>query len=150
MSRALVLKLTISFLAFCLTKQSKAQKANLQLTCPLADAEITPPSKNSIQWNEPDMCIVIKSKPDTLAKACHDGKVSNVQMNDEGTYDIVFYYQNYYFWYTGVTKPLVRRNDVVKAGQPLGVLPSTGQLELLMFEFETPLDPMKYLNCKKD
>jgi len=44
---------------------------------------------------------------------------------------------------------LVRRGDNVKTGQPLGYIPIGGKLEFLMYNFETPVDPVKYLDCKK-
>jgi hypothetical protein len=147
--KAIIVLLTLAFSLSSIQK-GFAQKDSLLLICPLESAKIIPPSKNAVQWNVPDMCAVIESNNmDTIAKACHEGKITNVQLNDEGTWDVVFYYQNYYFWYTGVTKCLVRRNDVVKAGQPIGLLPKNGRLELLLFEFETPLDVTKYLSCKK-
>jgi hypothetical protein len=126
-----------------------AQKDSIWLKCPLDEAMIVPPPKGTIQWDEPDLCIVLHSKPDTVAKACYAGKVSNVQLNEEGKWDVVFYFKDYYFWYSGMEKALVRKNDNLKAGQPVGYIAKGGKLEMLLFKFETPLDPTKYLDCNK-
>jgi murein DD-endopeptidase MepM/ murein hydrolase activator NlpD len=72
-----------------------------------------------------------------------------VVQNDDGKWDVVFYYRDYYFWYSGLSKAIVRRNDNVKTGQSLGYIEPGGKLEFLMYNFETPMDPVRYLDCKK-
>lgn len=125
-----------------------AQKDSIWLQCPLNDATVVPPPKNVIHYDEPDLCIVLASVPDTIVKACYSGRVTNVQQTDDGKWDIVFFYKDYYFWYSGLLKAIVRRNDNLKTGQPVGYIGSGERIEMLMFNFETPVDPSKYLDCK--
>jgi Peptidase family M23 len=148
-----MVKVSLLALLFYFPCELNAQKDSLQkdsvwLQCPLNDASVVPPPKSAIQWDEPDLCIVIQSVPDTVAKACYAGRVSNVQMNEEGKWDVVFYFKDYYFWYAGLEKVLVKKNENLKAGQAIGYIAKGGRMEMLLFKFETPLDPTKYLNCK--
>jgi septal ring factor EnvC (AmiA/AmiB activator) len=73
-------------------------------------------------------------------------------VDEEGNYGIVLFARlrgkDYYFWYTGLSKALVSRNSMVKTGQPVGHIKTGGKIEMLMFQFETPIDPSKYLDCK--
>lgn len=126
-----------------------AQQDSVWLKCPLDDAIVVPPPKNIMKFDEPDLCIVLVSIPDTTVKACITGRVSNVVQNEDGKWDVVFYYRDYYFWYSGISKPIVRRGDNLKAGQPIGYIAQGGKLEFLMFNFETPIDPIRYLDCSK-
>jgi Peptidase family M23 len=125
-----------------------AQKDSLWLQCPLNEATVVPPPKNVIHYDEPDLCIVLVSVPDTIVKACYNGRVTNVQQTDDGKWDVVFYYKDFYFWYSGLAKVTVKRNDNLKAGQPVGFVGPGEKMEMLLFKFETPLDPVKYLDCK--
>jgi len=131
-----------------------AQKDSVWLVCPLNDATVVPPSKNAIRYDPPDLCIVLMSKPDTTVKACVTGRITNVERNDEGTWDVVFFYKDrntnkdYYFWYAGMKSVVVKRNDMVKAGQPVGYIVPGQKIEMLMYQFETQLDPLRYLSCK--
>ncbi len=131
-----------------------AQQDSVWLKCPLDEAVVVPPSKNAIRYDPPDLCIVLTSKPDTTVKACIESRVTNVEQNEEGTWDIVLFYRNrrtnkdYYFWYTGLNRTIVRRNDILKVGQAIGHIVPGGKMEMLMYEFETQLDPSKYLDCK--
>lgn len=126
-----------------------AQKDSIWLKCPLEEAMVVPPPKNIMRFDEPDLCIVLVSVPDTTVKACITGRVTNVVQNDDGKWDVVFYYKDYYFWYSGLSKVIVRRNDNLKTGQSIGYIDPGGKLEFLMYNFETPMDPVKYLDCKK-
>jgi len=132
----------------CLPVALYAQQDSIWLQCPLNEAFVVPPAKNVIHYDEPDMCIVLVSKPDTIVKACFNGKVTNVEQTDDGKWDVVFYYKDYYFWYSGLSKSIVRRNDVLKIGQPVGYITPGDKIEMLLFKFETPLDPTRFLECK--
>lgn len=131
---------------------ANAQNDSLRLICPLNDATVVPPPKNAMKLDEPDLCIVLTSVPDTVVKAIGSGRVTNIENTEESGYGVVFFSKingkEYYFWYTGMNKLLVRRNDVIKAGQPLGYISPGGKIELTMYEFETPVDPVKHLDCK--
>ncbi len=126
----------------------QAQKDSLRLRCPIDKATVVPPSKENLKVNPDDLCVVIVSVNDTTVLACTGGRISNVEMN-EGKWDVVFYYKDYYFWYVGLASVDVRRNQVIKKGQAIGRVKSGETMEFLLFQFETPLDPMKYLDCKK-
>ena len=131
-----------------------AQSDSIRLVCPLNEATVVPPPKNAIRYDPPDLCIVLVSKPDTIVKACIDGRITNVEQNDEGSWDVVFFYKHkasnkeYYFWYSGMKKAIVKRNDFIKAGQAIGFIVPGEKIEMLMYQFETQLDPTKYLDCK--
>jgi hypothetical protein len=129
-----------------------SQNANFRLICPLNDATVVPPPKNAMQLDEPDFCVVLTSIPDTIVKSVGTGRVTNTENTEENGYGVVLFSKingkEYYFWYTGLNKLLVRRNDVVKVGQPLGYITPGSKIELTMYEFETPVDPIKHLDCK--
>src|SRR5438046_1514877 len=103
-----------------------AQSDSIRLICPLNDATIVPPPQNVIHYDEPDLCIVLQSIPDTLVKSVGNGRVTNTEFTDESKGGVVIFVKirgkDYYFWYTGMNKLLVKRNDVVKIGQPLGIV----------------------------
>ncbi|MBK9568705.1 MAG: peptidoglycan DD-metalloendopeptidase family protein [Chitinophagaceae bacterium] len=129
-----------------------AQKESIRLICPLNDATIVPPPKNVIHFEEPDLCVVLQSVPDTIVKSVGIGRVTNTELTDDSKNGLVLFVKingkDYYFWYTGLNKLLVKRNDVVKLGQPLGYISPGESIELLMYEFDKPVDPTNYLDCK--
>ncbi len=129
-----------------------AQNNPIKLLCPLNEATIVPPPKNVIHYDEPDLCIVLQSLPDSVVKSVGTGRVTNTEFTEESKGGVVLFVKiqgkDYYFWYTGMSKVLVKRNDVVKLGQPLGYVSTGERIELLMYEFETPVDPTLFLDCK--
>ncbi len=131
---------------------SAAQTPVFKLTCPLNEATIVPPPANAIKYDEPDLCIVLVSKPDSVVKSVSSGRITNTEQTEETGYGVVLYSKiegkEYYFWYTGMKKLLVKRNENVKAGQPLGIIAPGERVELSMYEFETPVDPVPHLDCK--
>jgi hypothetical protein len=145
-----LLPILLSLFPACLL----AQNEGIRLSCPLNEAVVAPPPKNAAGVVEGDLCIVVQSKIDTTVKAVTNGKITSVEANpdEKGKWDIVFFtkYKNidYYFWYTGISTPIVRRNQVVKEGQPLGFIKIGDKIEILMYDFETPVDPTKYISCK--
>ena len=151
MVKAFVLGI-LTYLPFAASAQPATPAATLPdsvwLQCPLDEARLVPPPKNVIHYDEPDLCILLVSKPDTVVKACIGGKVTNVEQTDDGKWDVVFYYKDYYFWYSGLSKAVVRRNDVVKVGQPVGYINQGDKVEMLLYKFETQLDPTRFLSCK--
>lgn len=132
-----------------------AQNDSIRLLCPLNNAIVVPPPKNVIHYDEPDLCIVLQSIPDSVVKACSAGTITNVTKSDEenGGWEVVMFTRHknkeYYFWYSGLEKISVRRNEGVKTGQALGIIKPGGRIELLMYDFETQVDPTKYLDCKE-
>ena len=151
MKRTVKLCLVVSLL---LPASLLAQTDSIHLICPLNEAVVVPPPKNMIHLDEPDLCIVLVSIPDTIVKAVTTGRVTNVVPSEEeqGKWEVVFFcrFKNkeYYFWYTGLSKAIVHKNDVLKEGQALGYIKSGEKIELLMYDFETPVDPLKFLDCK--
>lgn len=137
---------------FLLSFTLVAQKDIIRLFCPLNEATVVPPPKNVIRYDQADLCVVLQSIPDTVVKSVGTGRITNTEFTDESKFGVVLFVKlngkDYYFWYTGLDRLLVRRNDVVKIGQPLGYTGSGGRIELIMYEFETPVDPIKYLDCK--
>jgi hypothetical protein len=131
-----------------------AQKDSIRLVCPLNDAIVVPPPKNAMKFDPPDLCIVLASVPDTIVKACTGARVTNVVKNEDdgGKWEVVMFCKykdkEYYFWYTGLEKVIVRRNELLKEGQTIGFIKPSGTIELLMYDFETQVDPTKYLDCK--
>lgn len=137
--------------AILASSASNAQQEDIRLACPLNEAIVVPPPKNAIRYDPPDLCIVLMSKPDTIVKSVINARVTNVEVDDEGKHGVVLFAKvqgkDYYFWYTGLSKIIVRRNDNIKLGQALGYITPGSKIEMLMFQFETPVDPTKYLDC---
>ena len=129
----------------------RAQTDSIRLACPLEDAIVVPPPKNAIRYDPPDLCIVLMSKPDTVVKSVINARVTNTEIDEEGKHGVVMFAKikgkDYYFWYTGMSRTAVRRNDNVKLGQAIGYIAPGDKIEMLMFQFETPVDPTKYLDC---
>jgi multidrug efflux pump subunit AcrA (membrane-fusion protein) len=142
--------LAFAVLLVC-TGPAFSQQGKIKLMCPLNEAIVVPPPKDVIHYDPADLCIVLQSIPDTVVKAVGTGTVTNIEYTEESKNGVVLFVKSdgreYYFWYTGLKKLLVRRNEAVKAGQPLGYIDAGGKIELLMYEFETPVDPVKYLDC---
>ena len=147
-----MVKASLLALLFCSPLLTRAQNENFILPCPLNEATVVPPPKNVIKLDEPDLCIVLISLPDSVVKSVGLGRVTYTENTEETGYGVVMFSKingkDYYFWYTGLNKLLVRRNDVVKPGQPLGYVTPGTKIELTMYEFETPVDPIKHLDCK--
>ncbi|MFC0772739.1 M23 family metallopeptidase [Terrimonas alba] len=137
-------------LIICLPLSLTAQKKDLpQLSCFLTDPVQHAPEKAAINVGQPEPKIILSSTTDTLVKACIDATISNVQKDEEGKWEIVFYHKDYWFWLSGVSKPSVRKDQKVKTGDAIGILQPGQKLELLLYDFETPIDPKKYMHCGK-
>lgn len=132
----------------------QGQNDSIRLKCPLDEATVVTPSKNLIHYNDPDPCIVLVSIPDTTVKAVANGRVTNVLQNivEDGKWEIViccrFRNKEYYFWYSGLIKIIVKRNELMNAGQPMGFIRPGEKIELLMYDYETPVNPAPYLDCR--
>ncbi len=139
--------------AILLPSALMAQTDSIRITCPLNEAVVVPPPKNAIKYDVEDLCIVLTSIPDSSVKACFNARVTNVVQNpdDNDKWEVVIFckYKNrdYYFWYTGLEKVVVKRNQNVKLGESLGTIKPGGKIEFLMYDFETQVDPTKYLDC---
>ena len=127
-----------------------AQKKDLpQLLCFLNNSVQHTPEKAAVNLGPAEPKIILSSATDTLVKACIDATISNVQKDEEGKWEIVFYHKDYWFWLSGITKPSVRKDQKVKTGDAIGIQQPGQKLELLLYDFETPMDPKKYMHCGK-
>ena len=134
----------------CLPLHLLAQKKEtLHLACLLNNATEHAPEKPAINLGEEEPKIILSSASDTLVKACADVMISTIQRDDEGKWEIVFNHKNYWFWLSGLSKVVVKKDQKVKMGETLGHLETGKKIELLLYDFETPLDPKKYMNCGK-
>ncbi len=140
------LLLILLFLPLGLLAQNKD---TLRLVCLLDHAIEDPQEKPTANSGPVELKIVLSSPTDTLVKACTDARVSSVQKGDDGKWEVVFFQKDYWFWLSGLTKAYVTKNQKVKTGQALGYLEPGEKIELLLYDFETPLDPRKYMNCQK-
>jgi hypothetical protein len=132
----------------CLPLHLLAQrKDTLRLTCLLGNAT-EHQEKQAINSGQKELKIILSSATDTLVKACADAVISTIQRDEEGKWDIVFYHKDYWFWLTGLSKVVVRKDQKVKTGDTIGYLQPGQKIELLLYDFETPVDPKKYMNCK--
>lgn len=123
-------------------------KDSLNLSCLLFQAtDVTP--KEDRAGGQKELKLVLSSNTDTIVKAVMDGVISKVQRDQEGKWEVVFYHNDYWFWLTGITKVAVRPNQKVKAGQAIGYNEPGEPVELLVYDFETPVDPKKYMRCKE-
>jgi Peptidase family M23 len=136
--------------AFCLSFSAMAQKKDsLKLSCPLNEAEEPAKEKQPYSLGVEEVKIVLKSPTDTTVKACAAGTITNVMRDDDGTWIVMFNNKDYYFLYSGITKTSLRKGQKVQNGDALGYLKPGEKIELQVYDFETPLDPKKYLNCLK-
>jgi len=133
----------------CLPLHLLAQKKDtLRLAC-LLDNATEHQEKQAINVGQKELKIILSSATDTLVKACTDAVISTIQQDEEGKWEIVFNHKDYWFWLSGLAKPTVRKDQKVKTGDTLGTLLPGQKIELLLFDFETPIDPKKYMNCGK-
>ena len=118
-------------------------------TCPLMQAVRHTDSAALRYEGSEERKLIISSPTDSLVKACADAVISTVQREADGTYGIVYSYEDFWFWVSGVQQPMVRAQQRVKQGQPIGRLLPGAKLEILLFDFETPVDPAEYLRCRQ-
>jgi hypothetical protein len=133
---------------FCLPLSVLAQKKDtLKLSCPLYDAVEPPPEKQPYSLGIPDIKIILTSATDTTVKAVIAGTITNVMRDEEGKWQIIFYNKDYYFWYSGISRSAVRKGQKLQNGEAIGYIQPGQKIELKVYDFETPLDPKKYLDC---
>ena len=118
-----------------------------KLACPFERGSGREP-KEAYSWEPRDEKVIMVSRIDTLIRSALTGTVSNVSMTEDNKYEIVIYQKNYYIWYYGVTKPLVKKNQNVTAGQNIGTYTIGSELEFRMYKDEQQLDPRNLLECK--
>ena len=128
-------------------KVKSDQGFNNKLLCPFENGMGREP-KEAFTWDPPDKKVIMISKVDTAIRSCIDAKVFTINPTEDGKYEMVIYYKDYYFWYYGITKALVNVNQNIKAGQVLGTYTKGQEMEFRMFKDEDPVDPRVFLECK--
>ena len=128
-------------------KSKPDQGFNNKLLCPFENGMGREP-KEAFTWDPPDKKVIMISKVDTAIRSCIDAKVFTINPTEDGKYEMVIYYKDYYFWYYGITKALVNVNQNIKAGQVLGTYTKGLEMEFRMFKDEDPVDPRAFLECK--
>ena len=123
------------------------QKFDQRLLCPFENGMGREP-KEAYSWDPPDKKVIMISKTDTAIRSCIDAKVLSINPTEDGRYEMVIYYKEWYFWYYGIKKALVNVNQTIKAGQVLGTYAYGQEMEFRMFKDEEPLDPREFLECK--
>lgn len=127
---------------------ASAQDDSTAFSCPLQQARLHIDSASmKMAGTAQDLKMILSSDTDSLVKATADAVVFAVQRQADGTYEIVYSHEDYYFWVSGIDKPLVRAQQRVSRRQAIGTLAPGKKLEILLFEFETPVDPADYLPC---
>ena len=145
-----MIKTYLLIVVFCLPFSLMAQKKDtLKLTCPLNEAIEPPAEKQPYSLGVEELKIVIKSPTDTTVKACIDGTITNVMKDDDGTWMVMFYHKDYGFLYSGITRTSARKGQKVQRGDMIGYLKPGNKIEFQLFDFDTPLDPKKYMTCVK-
>ena len=123
------------------------QGFNNKLLCPFENGMGREP-KEAFTWDPPDKKVIMISRVDTAIRSCIDAKVFTINPTEDGKYEMVIYYKDYYFWYYGITKALVNVNQNIKAGQVLGTYTKGQEMEFRMFKDEEAMDPRVFLQCK--
>jgi len=123
------------------------QRFDQKLLCPFENGMGREP-KEAFSWDPPDKKVIMMSKVDTAIRSCIDAKVLSINPTEDGRFELVIYYKEWYFWYYGITKALVNVNQVIKAGQVLGTYTFGQEMEFRMFKDEEPMDPRVFLQCK--
>lgn len=125
-----------------------AQKEVLgTLKCPFEHGSGKEP-KEPYTWEPKDEKIIMISKVDSIVRSCITGTISNVETTEDNNYQIVLYVKNYYFWYYGIEKPLVKKGQKVTAGEAIGTYKFGSELEFRMYKDEDQKDPRNLLECK--
>jgi hypothetical protein len=128
-------------------KNKGDQRFDQKLLCPFENGMGREP-REAFSWDPPDKKVIMISKIDTAIRSCIDAKVIRINATEDGRFELVIYYKDWYFWYYGITKALVNVNQTIKAGQVLGTYTFGQEMEFRMFKDEEPMDPREFLQCK--
>ena len=129
-------------------KGKKDEKFDKSLLCPFEHGMGREP-KEAFTWDPPDQKVIMMSKIDTAIRSAIDSKVLSINPTEDGRFEMVVFYKEYYFWYYGITKVLVNINQTIKAGQVIGTYTFGHEMEFRMFKDEMPMDPREFLDCIK-
>ncbi len=147
-SLLIVLALALTASASAQGIRRKVKKDSLDaLICVVQQATEAPAEKLPYDPGMTELKLVISSQADTVARASIDGVISKVQRDDEGKTEIIYHHDDYWFWVSGITRADVRQNQRVAKGDKLGYVAAGDKIEIRIYDFETPLDPKKYMPC---
>ena len=128
--------------------KARANKSLIKDYCAPFENGMGREPKEAFSWDPPDQKVIMISKTDTAIRSCIDAKVLRINATEDGRFEIVIYYKEWYFWYYGISKALVNVNQQIKAGQVLGNYTFGQEMEFRMFKDEEPMDPREFLECK--
>ena len=126
---------------------SFAQTNTMVLKCPFEHGSGREP-KEAFTWSPPDRKVILISQVDSVVHSAIDGVITNVDRNEDSSYEIVINTKDFYFWYYGAGKPFVKKGQTVKAGEIISKYKFGTELEFRMFKNEDILDPRDLLECK--
>ncbi len=131
---------------------AQKEEKKMVLVCPFEHGSGREP-KEAFTWDPPEHKVIMISQRDSIIRACVPGEVVTVQANEENKYEVVIFYNDHYFWYNGVAKPVVRRLQKVVAGQSIGLYTLGDELELRVYKEPKKadpemIDPRDMLECK--
>jgi hypothetical protein len=129
------------------SKSKANQNFDQKLLCPFENGMGREP-KEAYSWDPPDKKVIMISRLDTAIRSCLDAKVLSINPTEDGRWEMVINWGQYYFWYYGISKALVNVNQQIKAGQVLGNYTFGQEMEFRMFKDEEPMDPREFLECK--
>lgn len=128
-------------------RTGKPVKDNLQISCLLQNAVEAPPKKQAYDLGVQQPLLRISSTTDSLVKAGLNGVVNFVQSDGKGKMEVVYYFQDYYIWVSGLSKVNVVKNQKVQPNDVIGTLNPGEILEILVTDYDTEVDPRKYIQC---
>src|SRR5258705_9745147 len=117
------------------------KKDSLKLSCPLNEAVEPPAEKQPYSLGVPQPKLILMSLSDTTVKACINGTVTTVMRDEDGKWEVMFNNKDYYFWYSGLSKTKVIKGQKLQNGEAVGIIKPGDKLELMLYDFETPIDP---------
>jgi hypothetical protein len=119
------------------------------MQCPLNNAQEPAPEKKPYSLGTDQPKLIITSATDTIAKACTAGTVTTILRDEDGRWEVMVNNKDYYFDYAGLSVLKVVKGQRLRPGDAVGVVKRSDKLEVMIYDFETPLDPRSLLNCFK-
>ncbi len=147
-SRSAILSLLL-LLTLSVSAQRRVKTDSLRVTCFLQQATEVQAGPDAIDLGTKEIRLLLTSRTDTVVRAGTTGKVTTLSRADDGTWEIVFHHDDYYFWISGIREPKVRRQQGVKPDDPIGLINPGDRVEIRLYDFETPVDVKQFMNCPR-
>ncbi|RYY53858.1 MAG: hypothetical protein EOO09_16500 [Chitinophagaceae bacterium] len=125
----------------------KEVKDSIVIGCIITGQTIAPDDGVLDALGEKELKMVVSSPTDTTVLSPWDLVVSSVRRMEDGTYELVASHQDYWFWFSGIGKTRSYKGQVLKKGDKIGVQETGQKIELLVYDFETPVDPKLFQRC---